>query len=156
MSRPLSVTSTTNFHALGNYATLTMLGIFYTFTPRAQAIDELLTPRWAGVIMASMLALGFAALCIAVTAAKRKDPTALLQAEAVVLWLLVLDLGILLTAVLIKFGPVVAMTSSILLFGILFGSAGRAWQAWSEYRHLMRARCSPQTTIEVAAEPDRE
>lgn len=156
MNKPLSVTSTTNFHALGNYATLTMLGIFYTFTPRAQAIDDLLTPRWAGVIMASMLALGFAALCLAVAAARRRDPTAMLQAEAVVLWLLVLDLGILLAAVLVKFGPVVAMTSSILLFGILFGSAGRAWQAWAEYRRLMRARHKPHTTVEVAAEPDQE
>jgi hypothetical protein len=156
MNKPLSVTSTTNFHALGNYGTLTLLGIFYTFTPRAQALDEMLTPRLAGVLMASMIALGFAALVIAVTAARRKDPTALLQAEAIVLALLVIVLVALLTAVLLKWGLIVAMTSSVLLFGILFGSAGRAWQAWAEYRRLMKARRAPRATIEVAAEPDRE
>lgn len=156
MNKPLSVTSTTNFHAIGNYTTLTLLGLFYTLTPRAQALDDMLTPRLAGVMMALMILFGAGALVLAVTAAKRKDPTPLLWAEAIILWCLATVLICLLIAVILKWGIIVAMTSSVLLFGILFGSIGRSFQAWGEYRRLMRARRAPRSTTVVAAEPDLE
>jgi hypothetical protein len=153
--RALSITSTTNFHALGNYTGLAILGAAYFVNPRVQAIDDLIGARFAAIVMGLMMMGGICALIVAITAKHRADPSTSLWLEAIILWVLSAVLVTIISAVLIKYGIVVAMVSSVLLGAWLFGCLGRAVQASRELHKLNKIRKMPVQTVEVPAEPDK-
>lgn len=152
--RALTVTSTTNFHALGNYAGLAILGLMYFLNPKIQALDELLGAHFASLIMGTMMMSGIMAFTVAIVAKKRRDPSTSLWLEAILMWILGLLLCFIVAAVMFKYGPVMAMTTTILLGSWTFGCLGRGVQASRELHKLNKIRKLPVETVEVPAEPD--
>lgn len=153
--RALAITSTTNFHALGNYFGLAVLGAAYFVNPRVQAIDDMLGQRYAAIVMGVMMMCGIMGFIVAVVAKKRRDPSTSLYLESLILAVTAADLGFVIVAVLVKYGIAVAMVTTILLGSWWIGSVGRGVQAFRELRKLNRLRKTPFQTVEVPAEPDK-
>lgn len=153
--RALTITSTTNFHAIGNYIGVSILGAAYFVNPRVQALDDMLGQRWAALLMGTMFICGVMALIVSVTAKNRKDPSTSLAAESIILAILAFTLAFLISGVLIKYGVVVAMVSSVLLGAFLVGCAGRCIQAARELHKLNKIRKLPIEMVEVPAEPEQ-
>ena len=157
--RALTVTSTTNFHALGNYFGLAFLGAAYFASSesaqRMKSIDDMFGNRLGPLIMGLMMMAGIAGLVVAITAKKRKDPSTSLYLEGIITLVISILLIAVFLAVIVKYGYIAAMITLVLLSSWFIGNIGRAVQALWELRKLNRVRKMPVETVEGPAEPER-
>jgi len=155
--KPLTITSTTNAHALAVYVGMTILGGLFTFTPPPVAIVEALGLQIAGTAMGLLMLAGGAAFSASMVGARKRDPTTALSVEMGALGIAAVILAAILRGILDHYGLTAARISVVCIGAILFGSIGRLYQAGKERRLLIRARRQrQQRTVEVTAEPDSE
>lgn len=155
MPRPLTITSTTNAHALTAYGAIAILGGVFTFAGTPQPLMGF--PQQAATALSGVLMFaGLVAFSSALVASKRRDPSMGLAVEMAALASLCLSLSIFLYAV-IDFYGMSAPTAVTLTAAYTTGCVLRFLQVSREYLNLCRARQQRiRRTVEVAADPVRE
>ena len=156
MPKPLTITSTTNAHALWAYIAIAALGSFYTFSDPPKAVVAMLSPQLAVAAMGVLMFSGIAALSAALVGSKKRDPTTALSVEIATLAFVCVILAAFLVSLVQYYGG--SAPASIVFTGsYLGGSLFRLWQAWRERRLLVRARRQrDRRTVEVTALPEME
>lgn len=155
MPRPLTITSTTNAHALTVYAAIAILGGVFTFTGTPKPLlqfPEHIATALSGLLMFA----GLVAFSAALVASKRRDPSMGLAVEMVALGVLSVALMLYLIAVVGFYGST-APTAVTLTGAYTVGCVLRLVQVTREYLNLCKARQQRiRRTVEVAADPVRE
>lgn len=155
MNRPLTITSTTNTHALSTYACVSVLGFVYSTREPPEALGKLIGVGTADLWSIGLMIAALAALASALMAGKLANPASALTAEIVTLLGLAPLLGVYLYSLLSEYGLGSIPATLILVSGFFLGCFGRLLQALYERLRLGRAHNHSPVTIEVAAEPDK-
>lgn len=155
MNRPLTITSTTNTHALATYACVSVLGFVYSTRQPPEALGILIGLEPARFWSLGLLIAALAALASALMAGKMANPASALSAEIITLLGLTPLLGVYVYSLIQAYGLGSIPATLIMASGFFCGCFGRLLQAGWERARLMRAHNHKPATIEVAAEPDR-
>lgn len=156
MPKPLTITSTTNAHALWAYVAIAAIGAFFTFTEPPEAVVDLLSRQLGVALMGVLMFGGIACLSAALVGSKKRDPTTALSVEIWTLMALTLILLTFLVSLILFYGS--AAPTTIVFTGAYFGGClFRLAQASRERRLLVRARRQrDKRTVEVTAQPELE
>ena len=155
MGRPLTITSTTNLHALSAYAGIAFLGAVYVIIGPPSPLSSNLGRGLASLLMTALFMCGSAAFTAALVASRRSDPSRALSIEILTVALLAGVLGVTLWSVVLIYG--VENVSTIVLLAIpTAGCLGRLIQAGWERWRIFKARKSRLSTVEVLEDPTKD
>lgn len=153
--RVLTITSTTNAHALAAYAGITALGVLHSVIGPGAALSDLLTQSIASMLMGVLALGGITCFSASIMGARERDPTMALTVEIGTLTILSVTLLLFFISLVSYYGTD-APTTITMIAMFLVGSIGRLMQAGHERALLYIAKEQVRSAAESSATTQQE